>query len=131
MTSVEKPTTDALNVELVGKQGCFQLPRLAAIGIHHSCVAPYRQHIYTSTQCRRRTRCTSNLRVEDDVCETMPTAAAARPVSGLMHAEQKQQQCGHEEGCAAALQPPHQRAGRRRRALKVLSTTAWLVGAEI
>ena len=45
MTSVEKPTT-ALNVELSGKQGCFQLPRLAAIGIHHNGVAPYRQHIY-------------------------------------------------------------------------------------
>jgi len=130
MTSVEKPT-DALNVELLGKQGCFQLARLAAIGIHHSGVAPCRQHIYTSTQCRRRTRCTSNLRVEDDVCETMPTAAAARPVSGLMHAEQKQQQCGHEEGCAAALQPPHQRAGRRRRGLKVRSSTSVAVGAEI
>ena len=106
-TSVEKPTTDALNVELPGKQGCFQLLRLAAIGIHHNGVAPYRQHIQRSTQCRRRTRCTSNLRLEDDVCETMPTAASARPVSRLTHAEQKQQQCGHEEGCAAALQPPH------------------------
>ena len=109
MTSVEKPTT-ALNVELPGKQGCFQLPRLANIGIHHNGAAPYRQHIYTSTQCRRRTRCTSSLHLEDDVCETMPAAAAARPVSRLTHAEQKQQQCGHEEGCAAALQPPHQRA---------------------
>ena len=71
MTSVEKPTT-ALNVELPGKQGCFQLPRLANIGIHHNGAAPYRQHIYTSTQCRRRTRCTSSLHLEDDVCETMP-----------------------------------------------------------
>ena len=52
MTSVEKPTTDALNVELPGKQGCFQLLRLAAIGIHHNGVAPYRQHIQRSTQCR-------------------------------------------------------------------------------
>eukprot|EP00964_Phaeocystis_antarctica_P064372 scaffold38709_cov56-Phaeocystis_antarctica.AAC.3 len=53
----------------------------------------------------------------------MPTAAAARPVSRLMHAEQKQQQCGHEEGCAAALQPPHQRAGRRRRDSKSASAS--------
>ena len=75
-------------VELPGKQGCFQLPRLAAIGIHHNGAAHYRQHIYTSTQCRRRTRCTSSLHLEDDVCETMPTAAAARSVSRLTHAEQ-------------------------------------------
>eukprot|EP00964_Phaeocystis_antarctica_P136704 scaffold101161_cov62-Phaeocystis_antarctica.AAC.1 len=92
MTSVEKPTTDALNVELPGKQGCFQLPRLATIGIHHNGAASYRQHIYASTQCRRCTRCTSSLRLEDDVCETMPTAAAARSVSRLTLAEQKQQQ---------------------------------------
>ena len=51
MTSVEKPTTALKYVELPGKQGCFQLPRLAAIGIHHNGAAPYRQHIYTSTQC--------------------------------------------------------------------------------
>ena len=90
MPSVEKPTTDALNVELPSiKQGCFQLPpRLAAICIHHSGVAPFRQHIYRSTQCRRRTRCTSSLHLEDDVCETMPTAAAARSLSRLTHAEQ-------------------------------------------
>ena len=108
MTSVEKPTT-ALNVELPGKQGCFQLPRLANIGIHHNGAAPYRQHIYTSTQCRRRTRCTSSLHLEDDVCETMPCSCSKAGVR-LTHAEQKQEQCGHEEGCAAALQPPHQRA---------------------
>ena len=93
-------------------------PGLAAIDIHHSGVAPCRQHVYT----RRRTRCTSHLRLEDDACETMPTKAAARPVSGLTHAEQQKQQCGHKRG-AAAHQPPHQHAGRRRRGLRVPSST--------
>ena len=62
----------------------------------------------------------------------MPTAAAARPVSGITHAEQQQQQCGHKEGCAgSASAAASARWATSKRGEGPNHQPAWRLGAEI